>query len=189
MPKTILTIPTILTVLAESPRRLAALSDGVPPVRLRTAAGPDEWAANDVLAHLRACADVWTSAIMRILQEDGPTIRAVNPRAWLKRTNYRDLDFRDSLAAYTEQRADLIAMLRGLPPEAWERQATVTGAGASLARTVHEYANRMARHERIHQTQIQTILNTVTGERYTPNAIKPTRKPGGPRSLVGGDHT
>lgn len=48
-----------LTLLAETPERIAILTDGLSPAQLQTRPAPDEWSAVEVLAHLRACADVW----------------------------------------------------------------------------------------------------------------------------------
>jgi hypothetical protein len=114
-----------------------------------------------VLAHLRACADVWGNCIVTMIAEDRPTLRAVNPRTWIKRTDYRDLEFRPSLRVFATQRADLLAVLEPLPPDGWSRSATVTGAGAVLERTVLTYAQGLARHERPHVKQIERIVNTM----------------------------
>jgi hypothetical protein len=73
------TIERALIDLA-APPRLAALTADVSPARLRATLGPGEWSANDVLAHLRACADVWGGCIVTMLADDHPTLRAVNPR-------------------------------------------------------------------------------------------------------------
>jgi hypothetical protein len=165
MPERALPTEQILSLLAEAPPRLAALTDGLPPERLRAAPGPDkwsagadEWSANDVLAHMRACADMWGDAIETILAHDRPTIRAVNPRTWIRQTDYLELEFRPSLDAFTGQRAALLAVLEPLPPEDWRREATVTGAGKPLVRTVHAYAQWLATHERPHVKQIARIV-------------------------------
>jgi hypothetical protein len=156
-----LTIEQVLTALAETPPRVAALTAGLSPAQLRTAPRPDEWSAKDVLAHLRACADMWGNCIVAMLAEDRPTLRAVNPHSWIKRTDYRELDFRPSLGSFAAQRAELLAVLEPLPPEGWSRAATVTGAGKALDRTVLSYAQRLARHERPHLKQIERVVTTL----------------------------
>jgi hypothetical protein len=90
-----------------------------------------------------------------------PTIRAINPRTWIKRTNYRELEFLPSLRSFDRQRADLLAALEPLPPEGWSRSATVTGAGAVLQRTVLTYVQARAVHERQHHKQIQRIVSAL----------------------------
>ena len=57
-----------------------------------------------VLAHLRACADIWGHCILALLEEDTPTWRAVNPRTWIKQAGYYELDFQPSLDAFATQR-------------------------------------------------------------------------------------
>jgi hypothetical protein len=156
-----LTIEQVLTMLAETPPRIAALTADLTASQLGTAPKRGEWSANDVLAHLRSCADVWGNCIAAILAEDRPTIRAVNPTTWIKQTDYPELEFRPSLHSFATQRADLLAVLEALPHEAWLRAATVTGAGRVLERTVLFYVQWLARHEQLHIKQIGRIANTM----------------------------
>lgn len=161
MPSKSLTTDHILTLLAESPARIAALTAGLTPAQLRTTHNRDGWSANEVLAHLRSCADVWGNCIAAILAEDTPTLRAVNPRTWIKATDYPELEFRPSLRSFGKQRADLLAVLEPLPHKAWLRKATVTGAGNVLERSVLFYAQWLATHERTHVKQIARTLNAM----------------------------
>lgn len=156
-----LTVEQALTLLEATPPRLATLTDGLTPAQLLTAPAPDEWSANDVLAHLRACADMWGRYIVAMLAEDRPTLRAVNPHTWIEQTNYRALDFQPSLRAFATQRAELLAVLKPLPAAGWSRSATVTGAGRPLTLTVLAYAQRLALHERPHVKQIERIVTAL----------------------------
>jgi hypothetical protein len=161
VPDKYFTIEQILTMLAEAPPRIAALIAGLAPAQLRAAPGPDEWSANDVLAHLRACADIWGDCIATIIAEDKPTIRAINPRTWIRETDYLELEFQASFRSFNRQRARLLKVLKGLRLGDWSRTATLTGAGKPLERTVLYYADSLARHERPHVKQIERILNAV----------------------------
>ncbi len=156
-----LTIEQNLTMLAATPSRLAYLTADLTPAQLLTPPEPGEWSARDVLAHLRACADVWGSCIAVILSEDRPAIQDVDPSDWIKQTNYREQEFQPSLQAFTAQRAELLAVLKPLPAEAWSRKATVTGAGEPRELTVHTYAQWLANHERAHVEQFERIVNTL----------------------------
>lgn len=161
MPDTTSTTERLLTMLADAPSHLAGVTEGLLPAQLVTAPQPDEWSARDVLAHLRACADVWGKAIEQILSEDRPVIKAINPRTWIKQTNYLDQEFRPSLQAFGAQRAELLALLQRLGPEEWSRTATVIGAGKRLERTVYSYAEWLANYERSHIKQIERIVDQV----------------------------
>jgi hypothetical protein len=85
VPRRSLTIEQILTILAETPPRIATLTAGLASAQLHAASSHGEWSANDVLAHLRACGDVWGNNIMAMLAQDRPMLRGVNPRAWSKK--------------------------------------------------------------------------------------------------------
>jgi hypothetical protein len=157
----LLSTEQVLTMLAATPPRIAMLTAALPPERLHTSPGEGQWSANDVLAHLRSCADMWGNAIATILAEDKPTFRAMNPVTWLKTTDYPKQEFRSSLRAFATQRRELLETLEYLPPAAWYRSATVTGAGKPLERTVIFYAQWLATHERPHIKQIERIVKTV----------------------------
>ncbi len=161
MPDSSPTAEQVLTLLAETPPRIEALTAGLAPAPLRVAPADGEWSANEVLAHLRACADVWGGCIAAILAEETPTLRAVNPTTWIKGTDYPDLEFRPALRAFAAQRAELLAVLGPLPPEGWSRAATVTGAGRPLTRTVLTYARWLAQHEQPHIKQVARIVETM----------------------------
>ncbi|HVC03333.1 MAG TPA: DinB family protein [Candidatus Acidoferrales bacterium] len=157
MPRPSFTIEQLLTILAETPRRIADITKDAPPTALHTAPH-DEWSANDVLAHLRACADVWGGNIARMLAEDRPTWKAVNPRTWIESTDYASLQFQPSLRAFAEQRAALLAALHATAPKGWSRTAIVTGGGSPLQLTVLDFAQRLARHERPHVKQVTHVV-------------------------------
>ena len=161
MAKQLLTNAELLDMLAAAPPRIAALTAGLAPAQLQAAPAPDQWPANAVLAHLRACADMWGDCITAIIAHDHPTLRAINPRTWINSTDYREQPFERSLVAFTAQRAELLAVLEPLAPAGWARAATVTMAGKPLERTVRFYAEWLAIHERPHVKQIERLVNTM----------------------------
>lgn len=154
-----LTIDQVLTQLKEQPETIAALTARLPRDVLHRPESQGEWSVNDVLAHLRSCADMWGRYIAMIVAEDRPTIRAMNPTTWIKSTNYPELEFAPSFRAFAKQRAELLAFLRPLPETAWSRTATVTGAGRPRERTVLEYGRWLANHEQSHVKHIARIVS------------------------------
>lgn len=156
-----LPIEQIMTMLGDAPVRIAAFAIGLTPVQLRTPPAPGEWSANDVLAHLRACADVRGGSIARIVAEEWPTIRATDPRTWMAQTDYPQQTFDASLQVFAAQRAELAALLARLDAQGWSRSATVVGAGRPLARTVRQFAEGLALHERPHLKQIGRVTEAI----------------------------
>jgi uncharacterized damage-inducible protein DinB len=153
-----LTTEQAMSMLAGAPGRIAEMAHGIDADVLQAAPQAGEWSANEVLAHIRACADVWGGSIERILAEDYPTLKAMDPRTWMRSTDYLQQAFHASLDAYTRQRAGLIEVLSALKEQEWTRSAKVVGAGKPLERTVFFYAQWMAIHERPHLKQIARVL-------------------------------
>ena len=158
----LLTTDEILSRLAEGPPRIAAATSDLSSNQLTTS--PDDgWSANEVLAHLRACGDVWGGHILAILNEDRPTRQGVNPRTWIKKTNYLELDFPESFSAFSAQRADLLKTLNSLPPEGWSRTALIRSYGTMTnEHTAHFFADGLARHERPHLKQIEQVAAALS---------------------------
>jgi hypothetical protein len=157
-----LAIDQILTILKETPPRLAKITAGLTPAQLHTAPSVGEWSANEVLAHLRACNEVWGGYyIMAILVQDNPTIKAINPRTWIKNTDYLEQKFQPSLRAFAKQRKRLLAVLEPLPAKDWTHTNTLIGAGKPLQQTLMSHADGLARHERAHLKQIERTLNAL----------------------------
>jgi hypothetical protein len=154
-------VEDVLTVIRATPSRIAALTDGLGDEQLHAAGEAGEWSVNGILAHLRACADVWGDYIAAILAEDHPILRGSDPRTWIKKTDYPELPFRTSLRAFRTQRAALIAILEVLPPHEWARAATIVGGGRQVERTVLSYAESLAHHEGVHLKQIERTVRAV----------------------------
>jgi uncharacterized damage-inducible protein DinB len=151
-------VDELLALLEAAPKRISAAVARVDGELLQAPPGRGEWSATEILAHLRSCGDVWGSYIDRILTEDEPTIRATSPRTYIHSTDYETMDFRRSFRAFTAQRKRLVTQLESLRPKQWTRRATITGAGKPLVKTVHDYANWLATHERPHLKQIERAV-------------------------------
>ena len=154
-------VDEIMVILRETPGRIAESTVALTPIELRAAPEPGAWSINDVLAHLRACHDVLGGNMLRILAEDSPTWRAMNPRSWMTQTDYPDWEFAPAFEVFRGQRAELLRVLGPLPPDAWTRTARVTGlAGGATALSVRYYGSWMAGHERAHLPQIAGIARS-----------------------------
>lgn len=153
-------ITTLLALLAETPVRLAVMTNGLAPARLHSALGENEWSANAILAHLRVCAEVWGQSIVAMLTQDRPTLRYVSPRTVAKKRNYATQEYHTSLQAFSRQRTELLQVLTPLGEEAWSRGATFTGTTRGREQTIYRYAQRIATHEAEHVAQMATLLQT-----------------------------
>lgn len=153
---------SVLRLLAATPRRIASLSREVEIGKLHFRPLSDSWSANDILAHLRACADVWGKSILDMITRDHPKLRYISPRTWIRKTDYLELEFQGSLKAFTDQRRDLLKALKGLAIKDWSRSATFTATTKGREQTVFSYACRIAEHENKHCDQIEAVLKSAS---------------------------
>jgi hypothetical protein len=151
-------IEQLLERLAMTPHRLASISRGIDDERLHFKPDETAWSANDILAHLRAGADVWGKSVLAMIAQDHPTLRYVSPRTWIRKTNYPQQGFHESLQAYTRQRNELLEALRALDITGWSRGATFTATIKGREHTVLSYVHRIADHEREHSEQLEALL-------------------------------
>ena len=147
-------IAEVLAALKENPLRIRKVTSKVKNADLQVRASKTSWSVNDILAHLRACADVWGGTIERMLAEEMPRLPDIHPRKWITQTDYLKLDFHTSFSAYVDQREKLLKILMKLPFEDWSRGAIIGGR----IHTVFTQARRIAKHETQHCEQIEELL-------------------------------
>lgn len=152
-------IQAVLALLSETPTQIARIARGRSDPQLHRKPAADAWSAQEIVAHLRACAEIWGRSIGRMLTEDRPTIRYVSPRSWIKKTDYLQQSFRENLQAFTRQRAVLLGTLGPLGVSDWWRGATFTATTLGREATVLSYATRIADHEVRHLDQIRRTLS------------------------------
>ncbi len=159
-----LSVLEIMTILQETPPRIAALTNGLTEEQLHAPPAPGAWAPADLLAHLRACQDVLGGCILRILAEERPTWRHADPRTWQRRSGYRDLGFGPSLEAFVTSRRQLLDALTALPAAGWDRTATVVRhGGVRQELSAWYYGDWLAGHEQRHIPQIAGTVAAVRG--------------------------
>ncbi len=149
----------IVKLLKTTPGHITSAVRGLHDEDLTWKPTAESWSVNQVLAHLRACADVWGDSIMKILTQDNPTFPHISPRTWIRKTNHLDLDFKASVLAFRKQREELLNILQPLPHEAWLRGAKVKAAAKLREETVLSYARRLANHEAGHCEQIDRVVH------------------------------
>ena len=150
-------IQEYLKLLGKTVRQITSITKQVDESRLQAKPGRDEWSINDILAHLRSCADVWGDQIDKMIAKDKQKLPSAHPRQWIKRTNYCELPFQESFRAFKAQRRKLLKVLKELSFEDWSCRATIIGRD----HTIFTHVRRMALHEDTHCEQIAAILKKL----------------------------
>jgi hypothetical protein len=154
-------IDHLVGALAATPGQIEAMTRDLDDARLQRQPSVGAWSSHEILAHLRACADVWGKSILIMIERDQPTLPYVSPRTWIRKTSYGEQPFHHSLAAFTTQRDDLVRALRSLAAADWSRGATFTRTTRGREQTILSYVRRIVEHEQEHLTQIATTLTTL----------------------------
>jgi hypothetical protein len=157
MPRLIATrseIRQYLRLLEGTPERISACTAGATEAQLHTSPGNKRWSAAEILAHLRACEELWSGSIYEMLAQDKPVLPLVDERGWAKLKGYASLDFEESFQAFARGREELLRVLRELPEQDWSRTAIIEGRTHS----VYSQTRRMALHEVEHCKQLEALL-------------------------------
>ena len=152
-------INRILELLAQAPIRLEKATRGVQTTRLALRTDAEPWSVSDILAHLRACSDVWGGSINTMIMLDNPTRRYVSPRSWMRKPKYAEQAFKAALESFTQERQKLLETLAKLDAAGWARPGTFTGTSSRQRnQTVMSYSERIVNHEQPHLDQIESLL-------------------------------
>lgn len=152
-------IEKFLAILSENPSRIVTCTAGASESVLREPPRERQWSVAEILAHLRACQDLWSFSIYAMLAENLPTLPLLDERKWAHTTAYAVLPFNDSFQAFVLHRIELVGVLRRLPFEAWSRSADIGGR----THTIFSQVRRMAFHELEHVEQIEILFGGKNG--------------------------
>jgi hypothetical protein len=156
-------IEKYLAMLAAFPQTLAAGTAGLSENQLRWSPSKKDWSIVEVLAHLRACTEIWSFSIYAMLTENHPVLPLLDERRWTKAAHYATFTFQNSFQIFVLQRDELLTVLKVLDFDTWARSASIEGRN----HTIFSQTRRMALHETEHIAQIQTLLDNL------PNADLP----------------
>lgn len=151
-------IDDVLGALAETPSRLASAVAGVPAPVLAAPLTQGEWSGVEILAHLRACADLWGANALAMVEHRDAEIRTTDPDDWPERQRYERLTWSQSLGALARQRRGLVATLAGIGRDEWTRTIIVLTWGQQYPRNILFYAQRLAVHERSHARHLERLF-------------------------------
>ena len=91
----------ILQLLRLNPDILAELAIGIPSDLLGFRPEPDEWSVLENLMHIYSCEVVWGKRITDMINDDHPTLHALNPVTWQKRNDLSGYQFWSLFSKFT----------------------------------------------------------------------------------------
>ena len=144
--------PADLVAALAAAGRLRAVATGLDEGRRRFRPAPPAWCLNEVMAHLlHVETELFLPRLRRIAGEDRPTFPAFSPEPWARERDHSLDAFDASLAGFERARAETLAFLGALPPQAGDRLG-VWGFFGPLS--LRQYATHMADHDIEHLAQM-----------------------------------
>jgi hypothetical protein len=154
-----LPVSELLTALARTPDLVAEVAAGLDARALRERPAPGEWSIKEVLAHLMELdSRLVLPRLRRIATEDTPSFEAFDPKAWERERDRREGRFEDDLETFRRARAETLAFLATLPPQAAERPGLSAHFGPL---TLAQYATHTADHDLEHLAQMRACRAAV----------------------------
>jgi hypothetical protein len=145
----------VLTALAAMPEELGRSITNHSIEDLTRPSRDGGWGVIEVLCHLRDWDEIFLERFRATVEQDRPFLPTYDDELWPIERDYRGQDPAKTFERYRELREQVVALLAGLPPEAWERPAD---HGAYGEVSLHWMADHVSNHDREHLEQVRDAL-------------------------------
>jgi uncharacterized damage-inducible protein DinB len=153
-------VPTAeqLNTYEVTPARIADAIADLSEAQIYFTPGEDEWSIQEVIIHLADSEVFAYERLHKALAEDQPTVEAFDENAWASNLNYHSQDRNLALVLFTALRNSTSALLRTLPPEAWQRTCLHPERGTM---SIYDIFSSFLNHGDLHLRQIEQIKATI----------------------------
>jgi hypothetical protein len=147
----------ILTILTAIPAEVAQAISGVDDTVLQSKPSPDEWGANEIMAHMLEVELLFNRRVSAILAHVGPGLPSISsptpPWKLHEGKGYEKAPSADILAQLRATRAATLTLAADLTPAQWARR----GSNVEGTATVLDLGSWLANHDLGHLAQIQRL--------------------------------
>lgn len=116
-----MSIEALLQQYDAGPQLLRDTVAGMSEEQLKARPVPGRWSPLEVLCHLADSDGVYAERMKRVVAEDEPTLRSMNPDGWLPRLAYHHRDADEELRLIEITRRQMARILRSLAPADFQR--------------------------------------------------------------------
>jgi predicted alpha/beta superfamily hydrolase len=161
----------ILTALENAPALLVPLIFDVPEPWRKRRPLPHKWSAHEHFCHVAALESRFRERLEKMLAEDNPELEPFYPGPEDEAGGLLGVDLESAVEKFVRERGELVARLRDLPAEGWERP----GQHPEYALyTVFGMARHITLHDLLHGYRIEDSLRrTEWPEQEAPAHVEP----------------
>lgn len=145
----------LIDAIERAPRIVVPLVRDVPAAILRRRPAPGRWSAHEHACHLAHVHGLFFSRLDQMLREPSPVIAPYDPGSADPDDFLLGMDLDDALQAYVSDRERLVARLRRLTDEEWQKRAE---HGEYSHYSVFIMFRHLALHDFLHAYRIEEIL-------------------------------
>lgn len=141
----------LLGALAGAPALFAVLVRDMTDAEADRRPDPDRFTIREALAHLADWENVFGGRLEQTRDQETPVLQGCDEGQYALDHDYAHADWRAQLTLFAERRARMVALLRALTPEQWERLGNHTEVGPI---TLEAQAVLISAHDAYHLQQI-----------------------------------
>ena len=146
--------PEQIDAYETAPSRIASTIEGLSEAQMHYVPAIGEWSIHEIIIHLADSEAGGFWRLRKTIAEKGATLPVYDEEIWTRNLSYRIQDRRLAMELFAALRASTAALLRLLPPAAWERTSIHPERGEM---TVHDIFNLYVEHGEIHLQQIERL--------------------------------
>ncbi len=146
--------PEQLNAYEAAPAQVAAAIANLSEAQMHFIRAEGDWSVHEVIIHLADSEVFGYERMRKTMAEDNPTVDVYDENAWAMNLSYRTQDRNLAIVLFTALRHSSAALLRMLPPEAWERTCMHPERGEM---SLYETFNTFLEHGKIHLEQIEQL--------------------------------
>ena len=147
-------IQPALLLLEKAPILIETMLRDLPEDLLRWKPAPERWSIAEVLGHLADIEMVYADRTRRIVTEESPTLEKYDAAGTVGIGDYVRGSASENLAFFIKIRRSTVILLRSIPADSGEREATHSELGNI---TLHEMLSEWASHDLGHLRQIAEL--------------------------------
>jgi uncharacterized damage-inducible protein DinB len=143
-------VAALVRLSGETPAFFRELSD---LARSGFTYGPGKWTIKEVLGHLVDDERIFAYRLLCVARGEAAELPGFDEKRYAAHAGFEERSLEDLLEEYGLVRAATLALLRGLPPGAWERRGRANGYECSVRGLAFHIAGHELHHRRIVQAR------------------------------------